>query len=136
MRVFFGAKAREYLRCTECNAAECFKPPLRGSPHLDKESMLAALDEKIANIINDGDKYNEEATVALQYHDEICNTASCASYVLNSSARPRNSTHRALTDTATQGASTQASSQTPLQVALPKLHVPVFSRECREWQAF
>ncbi|KAH6945495.1 hypothetical protein HPB50_008785 [Hyalomma asiaticum] len=97
----------------------------------DKNSMLAALDEKIADFIGYSDDYEEEA---LQYHEKIRDTASRARYVLSSSARPRDCTHRLFTDTGTQGASTQASSRTPLRVALPKLQACVFSGKICEWQ--
>lgn len=95
----------------------------------DKDSTLAALNEKITDLIGDGDDYKEEATVALRYH-KIHNTASHVHYIRDSSARPGDSAHCVLTCTSTQGTSTQASSRKSLRGALQKLQVPV------EWQGF
>ncbi|KAH7968523.1 hypothetical protein HPB52_009264 [Rhipicephalus sanguineus] len=54
----------------------------------DKHTTLADLNQKIADITTDGPEYEEEVTMALDYHDKICNTMSRVRYLLKSAARP------------------------------------------------
>ncbi|KAH6940775.1 hypothetical protein HPB50_006542 [Hyalomma asiaticum] len=92
-----------------------------------KNSTLVALDEKIADL-SESEDYEDEATVALEYHGKLRNTAIRVRYFLNSAERPGYApVRRVVTDTGNQGDFTQAISRTPLQVALPKLHIPVSS---------
>ncbi|KAL1436403.1 hypothetical protein MTO96_049637 [Rhipicephalus appendiculatus] len=40
----------------------------------DKDTMLADLNKKIADLMTDGAEYEEELIAALEYHDKICHT--------------------------------------------------------------
>ncbi|KAL1465941.1 hypothetical protein MTO96_006181 [Rhipicephalus appendiculatus] len=42
----------------------------------DKDTTLADLNKKIADLMTDGTEYEEELTAALEYHDKIRNTMS------------------------------------------------------------
>ncbi|XP_037502613.1 uncharacterized protein LOC119377081 [Rhipicephalus sanguineus] len=103
----------------------------------DKDTTLADLNQKIADITTDGAEYEEEVTMALDYHDKIRNTMSRVRYLLQSAARPADGAAPGVaTETRPQEVSAQASNRSQLRVALPKLQVPVFSGELREWQGF
>ncbi|KAL1471665.1 hypothetical protein MTO96_039807 [Rhipicephalus appendiculatus] len=74
----------------------------------DKDTTLADLNKKIADLMTDGAEYEEELTVALEYHDKIRNTMSRIRYLLSSATRPADSTARVVaTETGPQGVSAQ-----------------------------
>ncbi|KAL1470022.1 hypothetical protein MTO96_040720 [Rhipicephalus appendiculatus] len=78
----------------------------------DKDTTLADLNKKIADIMTDGLEYEEELTAALEYHDKIRNTMSRIRYLLNSATRPADSTAPVVaTETGPQGVSAQGASE-------------------------
>ncbi|KAH7932280.1 hypothetical protein HPB51_029421 [Rhipicephalus microplus] len=102
----------------------------------NKNVTLADFNVRIADLIIDDAKYDEELTAALLYH-KIRNMMSCVRYLLNSASMLAESTAPVIaTAIEPQKVSAQGSSRSPLRVALPKLQVPVFSGELREWQGF
>ncbi|KAL1433846.1 hypothetical protein MTO96_012185 [Rhipicephalus appendiculatus] len=78
----------------------------------DKETTLADLNKKIADLMTDGAEYEEELTAALEYHDKIRNTMSRIRYLLNSVTRPADSTAPVVaTEAGPQGVSAQGASE-------------------------
>ncbi|KAL1448760.1 hypothetical protein MTO96_044006, partial [Rhipicephalus appendiculatus] len=74
----------------------------------DKDTTLADLNKKIADLMTDGAEYEEELTAALEYHDKIRNTMSRIRYLLNSATRPADSAAPVVaTEAGPQGVSAQ-----------------------------
>ncbi|KAL1436396.1 hypothetical protein MTO96_049756 [Rhipicephalus appendiculatus] len=70
----------------------------------DKDTTLADLNKKIADLMTDGAEYEEELTAALEYHDKIRNTMSRIRDLLNSATRLADSTAPVVaTETGPQG---------------------------------
>ncbi|KAL1420334.1 hypothetical protein MTO96_024354 [Rhipicephalus appendiculatus] len=53
----------------------------------DKDTTLADLNKKIADLMTDGAEYEEELTAALEYHDKLRNTMSPQSIIGNAGLR-------------------------------------------------
>ncbi|KAL1466386.1 hypothetical protein MTO96_042771 [Rhipicephalus appendiculatus] len=78
----------------------------------DKDTTLADLNKKTADLMTDGAEYEEELTAALEYHDKIRNTMSRIRYLLNSTTRPADSTAPVVaTEAGPQGVSAQGASE-------------------------
>ncbi|KAL1487026.1 hypothetical protein MTO96_046699 [Rhipicephalus appendiculatus] len=102
----------------------------------DKDTTLADLNKKIADLMTDGAEYEEELTAALEYHDKIRNTMSRIRYLLNSATRPADSTAPVIaTETGPQGetetnnGATPRSRQEEVRDVMKFLQIQIESRE-------